>query len=162
MNLEIELEFNPDHFKEIYFKDRNGNYVLSSTTRLSFIMLIISGLLFLLIALYQRDKFIYVSISMLFFLCWFWMYLASCFSLFKWKNGVYKFISETGRFKKHTYTLLMDDIEHTVKWDTVNSVKTTPEYISLEAEASWMIPMKSVGHDSFQKIKEFVAERVNK
>ncbi|TNE81512.1 MAG: YcxB family protein [Bacteroidetes bacterium] len=165
--MDIELEFNPDHFKEIYYKDRKGNYFLSTYTKSAFGFFLISSALLFIVVYRYKDEVMYILFLCLIVLASLGAYLNAAWHLYKWKQDVKDYISSVGKYAHHrlilsdeSFRLIQDQTETIVKWNAIKSVKITPEYLSITSSEDFIFPMKAIGAVRYEEVCRMVSEKV--
>ena len=169
MKTEIQLRFNRKDFEEIYFRDHQGDYIRSPTTKTAFITLIITGVAFLSIFAYSFND---DSIALTFFFGFIFSfaifnYVKDFVTLYKWKSQIFDYLDREEKYQnckilltENSFTLFQDDKETIEKWTNFTKVHSTVEFISLEGKENFLIPQKSMTTSDFQKLKDIISEKV--
>lgn len=167
MKIEIELKNNPKHFKELYFRDNQGNYFLSAAIKKQFIVLCIFIVLEIFVYIFFTNNGLLIgSVSIALAIC-LGYYLYAAFYIWKWKNEVNEFLkSESANSEflliltDNSFSLRNDISEHIEKWEIIKSVDITTEYISISGKQEYLIPKKSVSSEAYELIKKIISEKV--
>lgn len=167
MNIEIELTFNPEHFKEIYFRENQGSYFLSSAIKKQFTVLLILVVLEIIVyAIFPDNGLLIGPVSIALAIC-LGYYLYAAFIIWKWKREIKQFLKSESAFSKcqiilteNSFSIKKDETEHIEKWEIIKSVDITPEYLTISGKQEYLIPRKSVSTESYEILKKIVSEKV--
>lgn len=169
MIVEIELNFSRQNFEEIYFKDYQGDYFRSKTTKISFRTLVVSTLLLIAIIIYSliKDTYTFLVICCIAFAIVGFNYIKTFLILKKWKTQIYEFLDSEERYNHHKlilsdsyFSIIQDDKETIEKWSNFSSVKVLDNYISLEGKENFLIPSKSMTTENYSILKKIVSEKL--
>jgi hypothetical protein len=167
MKIEIELKNNPEHFKELYFRENQGNYFLSAAIKKQFIVLCILIVLEIVVnTVFPGNGLLIGPVSIALAIC-FGYYLYAAFYIWKWKREVYEFLkSENAKSEfqliltDNSFSFRNDKTEHIEKWEIIKSIDITPEYISISGKQEYLILKKSVSSEAYELIKKTISEKV--
>jgi hypothetical protein len=170
MKVEFDLHFKSEEFREIYFRNHQGSYLLSPATKQTAIILAIIGailLVVLLIDAVQNISVLTITISIAFGISLL-LYLNAAFKLWKWKREVAVFLKRESAYSSYriiltneSFNLTQDDTEHIEKWSNIKTADITPDYVILNGVQDYLIPQKSIGKDQFDIFRKVVSEKLS-
>ena len=149
MKIEIQLKFSRQNFEEIYFKDNQGDYWRSGTTKSAFITLILMGaiLIFILVYALIADNYRALIFFGILFIVAAFNYVSAFRVLYKWKSKIFDFLDREEKYQNckilltdKSFTLIQDGIETIESWANFSSVKISDEYISMEGNEHFIFP----------------------
>jgi hypothetical protein len=170
--LKIKLNYNPDHFKEIYYRNGQGNIFTHKPFRN---VIFIPVLLLLVTIVLYFLSFKFPQISWTIGLCLAFIFVTGIYATIsivkymKWKKGIETNLKGLSDYKSYNLTISSGAIEFSSdskitidKWDNLKSVLIEDEYIFLryENEAAYMFPAKSMSMDEYEKLKEIIKIKI--
>jgi len=166
MKIEIDLKFNPEDFKEIYYRDLQGNYFRGPTTQRAFITLLILIALEIIVLSFFSEIVMLKSVVTIALIICLGNYMYVAYILWKWKKQIRRFLKREGAYSKHrliltekAFCLVQDELEHIEKWQNLKSADITPTFLKISGKQEYLIPMKSIGYDQYELLRKIVAEK---
>lgn len=165
----MDLHFSRQDFEEIYFKDHQGDYFRSSTTKGLFIALSV-GLALLTVAgvyWFYNDSlelivFACIPVALLAF-----FYIKACRVLYVWKTQVSNSLDKEEQYEHYqiilsdgSFSLIQNDKETIERWSNFVKATISDEYIFLEGSQNIMIPRKSLKAEDYGELKKVVSEKI--
>ncbi len=171
--LNIQLNYDPNHFRELYYKNGQGSVFTYMPTKNSIIITALLVLITIVIYFFSLNN---SSISWLLILG----SIAILFSLAativviikhqKWKNSFEEYLKKISLYQTFKISLTSKSIEVTLdssgtieNWETIKMVQLEQDYVSLKKEAEqevYFFPAKAMTQDEFEKLKVFIREKV--
>ncbi len=171
-DLKIELTFDPQHFKELYYQNGQGSVFTYRPTQKA-IVYFLSVALFTLIIYLVSDKMPNLSWLIVPGLLWLLFTGIQAFGVIshyqKWKNGFKALLKDLAKHKSYTAQFTFDAIEvnkdSTIlidKWDSIKSAQIYNTYIMLlkADEPAYIFLAKSMNPEDFIKLKDFIANKM--
>lgn len=155
----ISLNFNRKDFEEIYFRNNQGNFILSPMLKRDFKIFITSLLIFVGTVIYSwitnKNAWLIV-ISAIVTIITFIPYYTKVIQLKKWRNSVIEFIKVNEIFKQNkliltenTLSLVQDEKEEINKWSAFTRAEITDNYLTLTGNTQYFFPKKSMPPDDY-------------
>lgn len=169
MIIEIELNFSRQNFEEIYFKDHQGDYFRSKTTKTSFRTLVVSTILLIAIYVYSfiKDTYTFLIFCCIVFTFVAFNYIKTFLILKKWKTQIYEFLDGEEKYKQHKlilsdnyFSIIQDEKETIEKWDNLSSAKISDDFILIEGKENFIIPRKSMTTENYSTMRKIVSEKL--
>jgi peptidoglycan biosynthesis protein MviN/MurJ (putative lipid II flippase) len=168
----IELKYNLEHFKEIYYQNGQGAIMTNDDTKtavLITIFFILVTIVFYCVGLKFESlswlvvlgvisiagSIVYASITL--------------YAYWKWKNQIKRFLKKLGEYKfqmlsvtSNAIEIILDKESTIGRWDEIKATVLTPQYIVLKSAHGFlsMFPAKSMRVDEFDRLTEFVKNKV--
>lgn len=170
--LKIELKYNPQDFREIYYQNGQGSVFTYKPTQTA-IIYFLSIVLFICIIYfvsYQRPYMSWLLVFALIILLITIIHGVIIITKYlRWKAATKNFIRELSRYKSFNIHLTSSAIEFTQdskitidKWDSIQSVSIFENYLMMfkGTELAYFIPEKSMKPDEFIKLKNFITLKI--
>lgn len=172
----ISLNFNRKDFEEIYFRNNQGNFILSPMLKRNFKIFITSLLILAGTIIYSwltNKNAWFIVIFIIITIITFISYCAKVVQLKKWRNSVMEFIMTNEVFKQNkliltenTLSLVQDDKEVISKWSAFTNAEITDNYLTLTGNIQYFFPKKSMLPNDYVyligKIKSHLKTTCNK
>jgi c-di-AMP phosphodiesterase-like protein len=165
----INLKFNRDDFKDIYFKDNRGNLFFGQTVKGHFIALLVFATALVLAIIFSEltDQLWGASIVLFFiFFIALFDYLWRMSSILKWKRQVNAYLERLSKYKLHkiyltfdSISLIQDDEETIIKWSAFTKATMSDEFISLISTDVFLFPKKSMADEEYQYLRHFISDK---
>ena len=170
--LEIQLIFNIDHFREIYYQNGQGNIFKNSLTRNAIAIPII---LMVITAVFYLFSFRIPEISWLVGLGFIVIFSTGVYAIIaiikykKWKSQIETFLKDIGQHEIYKISITENAIELILgstttidKWEIIKSARIEKNYIFLYKQEGplFLFASKSMKDEEFEKLKEFVIRKV--
>jgi len=170
--LKIELTYNPDHFREIYYQNGQGGILTYRPTRNAITYLITFTLLTAVIFVASYE---WPGISWLIMLGLLAILIAGIYAFIvisnyqKWKNNAEVYLKDLAQYKLYILHLTTNAIEIVLdtktfiqKWDNINAAQIYDTYIKLSGSdvPDFLFPAKSMRQDEFEKLKDFIKNKI--
>ena len=170
--LNIKLNFNPQHFWEVYypngqsslFKNRNARKLIFKTLIFALLSIVIYCLSF------RFPKISWLIVLALLFTAFFTLLtIFAAIDFFKRKNSIKSFMKDFSQYSSfylsitdNAFEFGMDSKITIDKWSSIKSVEMAENYLLLFNEAGPLniFPAKSMGLDEFNLLKEFIKAKV--
>jgi hypothetical protein len=171
-NLEIDVKFDPEHFREIYYVNGSRSLFTYKRTRNPIIMTI--ALAIVTVVIYSLSL-SFAVISWIVAVCVLLFSFSLVYSVFaviayrKWKNGIESFIKINDQYTSHKIRLtessveVIQDAKSTAdRWENIRSVKIEENFILLarEKERYYLFAAKSMNPDVFENLVAFIKSKV--
>lgn len=166
----LELTFRRKDFEEIYFINKQENIFLSETIKQRFIIFFVFTLAFLIsmsYSIYTNNLFGISAFTFILSAMSGVQYLHIASKILKWKRSIsnhLKDLSKIKHFEIHltatSISLLQDNAEVIVKWDSISKAKITENYIMLFAVEHYLYPKKAMEKKDYEYLKSVVIERI--
>jgi len=170
--LKIELTYNPQDFREIYYQNGQGSLFTYKPTQKA-IIYFFSAALFICVIYFVSHK--VPGISWLLVLALFGLLITginmgiTVYRYLRWKADTESYIKGFAQYKSFHIQLSPGAIEFTQdstttidKWDSITAAHFFENYIMVyqEHEAAYFIPAKSMKPDEFIKLKNFISNKI--
>lgn len=162
--LKIQLTYNPDYFREIYYKNGQGSILTYKPVR-KFIIAIVALTIATVIIYFLSYKFPGIS----------WLIVVGLVAIFikvayaiipittyaKWKTNIETYLKEVSQYKSyslavtaHTIEVALDSKISIEKWDNIKSANIENDHIILRGDTSYIFPARTMKPEEFEKLKE--------
>jgi hypothetical protein len=166
----IELNFDRNHFEEIYFKDGRGSIPFDPLVKLSFIYLLLTLLLFTssIVYSYITDKAAWLIVVFFLFLLYALTNFYLKFSaIAKWRREVSGYLNSISKVKQHklilspnSLSMLEDGVETIVKWSAFSKLVIEQNHLSLWGSENFIFPKKSMSKDEYNLLTEIARSQI--
>lgn len=171
MNTEITLNLNRSHFEEIYFKDNNESYFISSLIKRRFRLLIATSIVYTVVAIgsqYYAALSTTLGIGTVIFGLVAASYLAKVNVIRKWRKSIHVFLDDLEKHKRFKLVLsenhisfFKDEDEVSDTWTSFNQFESTDEYVLLNGSQKYFFPSKSMSIANFKTFKKVLSEKIS-
>lgn len=168
--MKIDLTLNREDFKDIFFRDNQGNIFFGSKTKSSFTSFLLFLIVFLSVGFASNFWEIHPTVIVMSFVVAFIsfvVYLIALSGLIKRKKNVNLYLKELENFTTNTLEveekslIIKQDTNTTiVKWDSITLSRIMDSYIELIGEEHVLIPKKSMSDSEFESLKIFVERKL--
>lgn len=165
MRIEIDLNFSRKDFEDVYFKNDQGNYFLSPTTKPSGIAFLVCAVFAGIAALYGNKTLIVLGLIALSMATIAW--LNACRLLYNWKRQVSKSLDHEQQFERYklilsdeSFSLIQDEKETIERWTNFTSGTIDSDHIFLQGQQNFILPKKSVSASDYETLKKTVSEKL--
>ncbi|WP_196888741.1 hypothetical protein [Aureivirga sp. CE67] len=168
-NIEIQLNYNRKDFENIYFKNNQGNYFKSMTTKTLFHSALFFFILLVLSVFFSfyKNSFEIAMISSLLFFVVLLFYFSACFKLFKWKKLIHDFLDQIETYKEfrielgsNSFIFIQGENEFMENWTNFKIIKILDDYFELEGSQIYVIPKKSMSNQDCEVMKNILKEKM--
>jgi hypothetical protein len=169
----IELTFNPEHFRELYYSD-NGRTIFTDKNSKKGLIFTIATALGILITYYASMENGGISFLIVFFCMIFIpsvIYTTNKITKFlKFKSSIDKYMTELSKIKRHSIRLTENAIELTQdstitinKWESISSAKVEHNVITMFNQTTplFFFPAKSMQQKDFETLSEIIRRKIN-
>lgn len=165
----MDLHFLRQDFEEIYFKDHQGDYFRSPTTKGIFIAMSIGLALLAITSVYVlfndcMELIVFASIPVAFLAFY---YIKACRILYAWKTQISEALDREEQYNRYqiilsdgSFSLIQDDKETIERWSNFLKATISDEYIFLEGSQHIMIPRKSLKAEDYVELKKVVSQKI--
>lgn len=171
-DLEIELKYDPHHFRELYYKNGEGSVFTARATKkpiwiIIFLIaatIIIYGLSFR----FERLSLFIIYAIMGTIAVIIYAYEPINFYL-KWKKDIEGYLKEMSKYKnwaisltEHSFEMDYDSETVIETWDKISSVHITDLYVAFAGGNGqpYLFPAKSMKKDDYNRLREFVRHKI--
>jgi hypothetical protein len=166
----IELSFKRQHFEEIYFKDRQGNILLSRLVRKPLIALLVIFTLLIGSILYSwltNEAAALVVILLMFLIITLLIYGKTAYAILKWRRAIVKYMDEHSRFKSQkliltesSLSVIQDNVEAIYKWSVFTNAVIEENYVTLKGADLYLFPKKSMSLEDYGYFTQMVRSQL--
>jgi hypothetical protein len=170
MNMtEINMHFDLDDLKGIYFEDGQQRFFFGPNTKRQSAVLVIAALIFpffMQYSLQYHDNWLLIIGSLAFgvVIYDFWRVAKP---IIIWKKTVEAFLIHTGNAKEvkmkyngDHFLHEQDGIEEKIQWTAVSNATVTDRFIRLQVGNGFLFPRSAMNADEFKALSEMVVSRV--
>lgn len=170
--LRIQLTYNPDHFKEIYYQNGEAGILTFKPTRKAIKYVIISALFTVII---YFASYIFPDISWLIIMGLISIFFTVIYALIviikhqHWKNKTESYLKDLAQYKlynihltSHAIEVALDEKTFIEKWESIKSVQIFNTYIFLYKSdvPSFLFPAKSMRREEYEQLKDFIKSKI--
>ena len=169
--LNIQLRFSANHFREIYYRNGQGSIFTNKPFRnviiIPIALIIFTGIIYLLSIKFQGISWLIGVGSIL--IVGTGIYAAMAIAKYsKWKIGIEKYLKNLNKYKSYKLSVTDGAIEVSLdsetiinKWENITSAFVGDECVLyIHQKPFYIFPAKSMESFEFQKLKEAIREKI--
>jgi len=170
--IKIQLKYNPDFFRELYYKNGQGSiFTYDATKKPIFISSFFITMTIILYFISLRNSslswlLVIGSLAILFCL----VYTSIVIVKYqRWKNNIEQYLQKLSPDDIYALNLTERSVEVVIgssitieTWDVFKKVHIESDYLSLqkEKETAYIFPAKSMNENDFKTLSDFVREKI--
>jgi hypothetical protein len=168
----IHLTYNPDHFREIYYRNGQGNIFTHKSFRnaiiIPIVLLVITAIIYLISNKFPGISWL-IGVGLVVILGATVYAIIAIIKYTRWKASTEAYLKELSQYKSYNLSVTANAIEVALdskivieKWENIKSAIIETDYMLLRNQSgpAYIFPAKAMKTDEFEKLKEFIKIKI--